>query len=274
MHFYGQIEKILTAADPLAKFEQFYSFYEAYKSGILRPESGDLPAPLVFSRPSFASFCTILAPKETPVRSGISSPEGRAALLHSFAHIEYNAFELALDAVYRFREVPEEFIKDWLEVADDEIRHFLEIRKVLSELETEYGDLPVHQYLFNISLKTTDLPDRMAVVPGHLEAVGLDVNPWISKKFRNMNDPQSERISKILNIILHDETDHVRKGLRWFRWSSDQRNQSSDCPINVIKRIIPESLPLKTPVNREARLMAGFSEKCLSLIEENQLKRL
>jgi len=34
---------------------------------------------------------------------------GRLALLHALAHIEFNAINLALDAAYRFRQMPHEF---------------------------------------------------------------------------------------------------------------------------------------------------------------------
>ena len=40
----------------------------------------------------------------------LSTPAGRAALIHAIAHIEFNAINLALDAVYRFREMPERII--------------------------------------------------------------------------------------------------------------------------------------------------------------------
>jgi len=38
---------------------------------------------------------------------------------------------LAVDAVYRFRDTPLEFKLDWLEVADDEVRHFKMINVIL-----------------------------------------------------------------------------------------------------------------------------------------------
>jgi len=35
----------------------------------------------------------------------LSTTEGRAALIHSLAHIEFNAINLALDAIFRFRDL-------------------------------------------------------------------------------------------------------------------------------------------------------------------------
>ena len=40
-----------------------------------------------------------------------------------------------------------EFYKDWLEVADDEIRHFLMLEELLGELDAKYGDFDVHKNL-------------------------------------------------------------------------------------------------------------------------------
>ena len=48
-------------------------------------------------------------------------------LFHAFAHIELNAVDLALDMASRFTmtQLPVDFYRDWLGVADDEARHFL-----------------------------------------------------------------------------------------------------------------------------------------------------
>src|SRR5215213_9402968 len=39
--------------------------------------------------------------------------EGRAALVHALAHIELNAVDLALDIVWRFPRMPDEFYRQW-----------------------------------------------------------------------------------------------------------------------------------------------------------------
>jgi hypothetical protein len=70
-------------------------------------------------------------PREVPSR-GLGTVEGRAALLHAVAHIEFNAINLALDAAYRFRGMPREFYLDWTGVAADEARHFRLLRARLA----------------------------------------------------------------------------------------------------------------------------------------------
>jgi len=71
---------------------------------------------------------------------------------------------LALDAVYRFRNTPKEFKKDWLKVADDEVRDFKMIESLLGKLGYSYGDFKVHQGLFIAGKKSQNsLIERMAL---------------------------------------------------------------------------------------------------------------
>ena len=46
--------------------------------------------------------------------------ERHRALLHAVAHIEFNAINLALDAVWRFAGLPEAYYRDWFRVAAEE----------------------------------------------------------------------------------------------------------------------------------------------------------
>ena len=50
-------------------------------------------------------------------RRSPASLEGRITLMHAIAHIEFNAIDLAWDAVYRFRGLPDDFYADWVRVA-------------------------------------------------------------------------------------------------------------------------------------------------------------
>ena len=50
----------------------------------------------------------LIAATDVP-RRGIGSREGRAALIHALAHIEFNAINLALDVVWRFANMPPNF---------------------------------------------------------------------------------------------------------------------------------------------------------------------
>jgi len=221
----------------------------------------------IFTKPSYSALCKIVAPKELPKRRDLNSKEGLIALLHSIAHIEYSAIDLALDAVYRFQDMPNEYKKNWLEVASDEIRHFKMIEKLLKELGSFYGDLPVHKSLFEMAYKTNKSAlERMAIIPRYFEASGLDVNPKIINKLKSTK--KTEIISQIidaLDIIYIEEIDHVQKGDKWFKYLCQKKQLE---PISTYKKII-ESFHLKSRANMynvEARKQAGFScDELLSL---------
>ncbi|MEZ4693553.1 MAG: DUF455 family protein [Aliarcobacter sp.] len=92
-------------------------------------------------------FLEIVKPTELPPIKNFKSIEGKKYLVHTILHIEYSAIDLALDAALRFKNMPIQYYKDWLEVADDEIRHFLMLENLLTELNGVYGDFPVHKNL-------------------------------------------------------------------------------------------------------------------------------
>ncbi|XLM22000.1 ferritin-like domain-containing protein, partial [Chromobacterium piscinae] len=136
------------------------------------------------------------------------------ALLHAIAHIEFNAVNLALDAAWRFRDMPDGFVDDWLRVAAEEAGHFRLLQGRLAELGFSYGDFPAHDGLWTMCRKTDhDAMIRMALVPRVLEARGLDVTPGIQRRLAGIGDHASVAV---LDIILRDEIGHVQIGNRWF----------------------------------------------------------
>jgi len=200
---------------------------------------------------------TLVAPKELP-RRRLGSLEGHAALMHSIAHIEFNAINLALDAMYRFQTMPKNYYFDWLGVAGEESFHFQMIREHLAHLGYEYGDFPAHNGLWMTTYETDHDPlVRMALVPRTLEARGLDVTPPMIQKLRSIGD---KRGVEILKILLRDEIGHVEVGTRWFRYLCEQKNLN---PFNQFQYIIENYHhgDLKGPFNYEARQQAGFSDE-------------
>ena len=73
----------------------------------------------------------LVNPRDVPHR-GLGTPEGRAALVHAVAHIEFNAINLALDAAWRFGGLPDDYYADWISVAQDEARHFQMLPRALA----------------------------------------------------------------------------------------------------------------------------------------------
>ena len=197
----------------------------------------------------------LVHPKSVKQRK-LSTLEGRKALLHAVAHIEFNAINLALDAVYRFREMPDAYYGDWLQVAAEEAYHFGLVRERLRELGSDYGDLPAHNGLWEQACKTDyDVMVRMALVPRVLEARGLDVTPGMMARLREVGDTQTVGV---LEIILRDEIGHVRIGSRWFHYCCAQRGLEPD---TTFRQLICDVMhaPLRGPFFTEARLQAGFS---------------
>ena len=193
----------------------------------------------------------------------VSSPTGRAALIHSIAHIEFNAINLALDAVYRFRGLPREYYGDWLKVAAEEAYHFTLLRDHLRSLGYDYGSFSAHNGLWEMAVRTAHDPlVRMALVPRVLEARGLDVTPVLIHKMASGGD---KRAVEILEIILRDEVGHVRIGNHWYTYLCAQRGIE---PMAMFRTLLQEyNAQVRPPFHTEARLAAGFSEEELQALE-------
>ncbi|EEF27595.1 conserved hypothetical protein, partial [Ricinus communis] len=182
--------------------------------------------------------------------------DGRAALLHAIAHIEFNAINLALDAVWRFPGLPRDFYFDWLQVAAEEALHFSLLEAHLRTHGKQYGDFDAHDGLWSMARRTEgDVLARMALVPRTLEARGLDATPPLQAKFAKAGD---QRAVEILAIILRDEVGHVRIGNRWYRHLCQERGLD---PIALYPQLVErfEAPRLRPPFNLDARSAAGFS---------------
>lgn len=205
----------------------------------------------------------LIDPSQVP-RRRLGSQAGRTALIHAIAHIEFNAINLALDAVCRFRDMPQEYYRDWLSVAADEARHFQLLQQRLRELDAEYGDHPAHNGLWEMAEKTTDsCLVRMALVPRVLEARGLDVTPAMMQRLQSVGD---ETTVAILQIILDEEVGHVAIGSRWFSWCCRKQGKEPD---STFLQLLESrySGAVRGPFNRAARLIAGFSPHEMTALE-------
>lgn len=194
--------------------------------------------------------------KQVPSRTPFTL-EGRAALLHAICHIEFNAINLALDAVWRFAGMPADFYTDWLRVAAEEALHFNLLHDHLLTLGFGYGDFDAHDGLWTMCDKTRgDILARMALVPRTLEARGLDATPLIQDKLRKAGDL---RAVEILDIILRDEVGHVAIGNRWFHHLCRERGEDATTVYPQLVRQY-EAPRLRPPFNEAARKAAGFTE--------------
>lgn len=226
----------------------------AWQAGSLSLDD-DLPPPVSIEFPGQPTNLQLVSPVSVPKRK-LHSEAGLIALLHAIAHIEFNAINLAWDAIYRFRTLPKEFYQNWLQVAVEEAQHFSLIRTQLQALGGEYGQLTAHNGLWEMAVTTEqDVMLRMALVPRVLEARGLDATPKIIYKLQQL---QQDKLVAVLNIILHDEIEHVAKGSYWFNYLCAQRGLE---PRATFKHILMQHYrgQIRGPFNIEARLAAGFS---------------
>jgi uncharacterized ferritin-like protein (DUF455 family) len=245
---------ILMCADPDEKCRVVAMSLVDWHEGRLVVVSGsDDPHPVL--EPGRPPRPELVAPHRVPKRS-LATPEGHAALLHAIAHIEFNAINLALDCVVRYRSLPKDFHGGWMEVAAEEALHFAMVRTRLQELGFDYGDFAAHNGLWEMACKTAPDPlARMALVPRVLEARGLDATLPIMAKLKGIGDIASVAI---LARILQDEIGHVALGDRWFRTLCARR--SLDPETTYFELIAAFNAPRpRPPMHESARLAAGFS---------------
>ena len=262
MEFFSEIEKILFTEDYTQKIEQLSKF----KFDKFNHNYQILPL-----KPTYESFCKVVEPKKLP-RRGFSSTIKKASLIHAILHIEYSAIDLALDACYRFRNMPMEFYNDWLEVANDEVRHFKLLNSLLNSIGYKYGDFEVHNSLIEAGMKTNNLIERMAIVPRWLEANGLDANENIIEKLKNYkNDETAHQLIDILYVILEEEIPHVKKGDKWFKWCCEKENlDSEEIYFNTVNKFYKN---IKKPyLNITARKEAGFSCSEIKKLSRNEVE--
>lgn len=266
VNVHGAARAVLAERDIEAKLAGAARLWADWQAGALAC-SDDTGTPL--EQAGIPERPLLQDPRAMPRRQ-LSGAENHAALIHALAHIEFNAINLALDAVQRFAGLPAEFYRDWLRVAAEEAYHFRLLRDHLRGLKTDqarhrdYGDFPAHAGLWEMALKTAHDPlARMALVPRLMEARGLDVTPDIQRKLTGYGDRAG---AAILDIILRDEIGHVAAGDRWFRHLCAARGLEPEAAFRALLTTPGVPRP-RRPFNRAARLAAGFSADELARLD-------
>ena len=262
-------KRCLDAADPAEKLRLTAATWRALCAGELHPDT-DAPAPEPIGAPGRPAKPLLVNARQVPQR-GLGSDEGRAALVHAIAHIEFNAINLAWDAVYRYRGKPDAYYRDWASCANDEARHFAMLTARLQELGHTYGDFAAHDGLWAMAEKTAASDTaRMALVPRVLEARGLDVTPGMIERLRQLGDT---RTVAILEVILREEVVHVAAGTRWYHHCCARDGLD---PLETFFALLRDymGVNLRGPFNLPARREAGFAEpeleRLLALALESQ----
>jgi len=260
---YQRALQCLLEDDILKKCEQTHQLYQKLKSGELNSTPSSIKV-IKIEIPGRPQKPDLIDGKKVP-RRGFGRVEGRAALFHALAHIEFNAINLALDAIYRFQDMPKEYVLDWAKVASEEAYHFQLIADRLKDFNMNYGDLPAHNGLWDMAVRTDfDVMVRMALVPRVLEARGLDVAPKMIEKFNSQGD---QKAVKLLTRILEDEVGHVKIGSYWFKKICQQKQLNHEEKYMELLDKFYVGKP-KGPFNRELRIIAGFSNAEINWLEE------
>ena len=253
--------QLLSMCDPTAKAQAVRTW-----AGTIPPDAPidtqariDEPPGL----PGWPQRPPLVPPAQLPARSAFDAA-GRAALLHAVAHIEFNAIALALDATWRFADLPRAYYLDWARVAGEEALHFTLLQTHLASLGHAYGDFAAHDGLWAMAERTRgDVLARMALVPRTLEARGLDVTPAMREKFARAGDT---RAAEILDVILRDEIGHVAIGNRWYRWLCARMGADPLLAYAQLAQQHHAPRP-RPPFNHEARRAAGFDAAELAALD-------
>lgn len=249
----------LCLSDPVAKAAQARALFAALDDAAIDPAEQFAAPEALPGRPVLPR---LVPAKDVPTRSPFTR-EGRAALLHAVTHIEFNAINLALDAVWRFAGMPVAYYRDWLRVASEEALHFTLLREHLLTLGSDYGAFDAHDGLWAMTQRTAHDPTaRMALVPRTLEARGLDAAPPMQAKLRQAGDL---RAVEILEVILRDEVGHVAIGNHWYRWLCARDGHD---PVALYGALAAryQAPRLRPPFNHAARRAAGFTDAEIALL--------
>ncbi|MCS5710987.1 DUF455 family protein [Candidatus Berkiella aquae] len=258
--FFTQIYQLMMSPCPLTKMKGTRTLYQSF---LENPRITGHETPVTSLIKAGLPACVELVDPKLVSRRSPQTPLGKAALIHAILHIEYNAINIALDALYRFRNMPIDYYHDWLKVAVEEAYHYHLLEQYLTQLGYSYGDFPAHGGLWEMVEKTGyDVMVRMALVPRLLEARGLDVTPDIAARLKAAGDTVAY---EILQIIFQDELGHVSVGNRWYHYLCEQRNLD---PLKTFESLLQKHAPtyLRRPFRVDARKQAGFSENEMALL--------
>lgn len=244
---------VLSTPDPKAKAALTHAAFRAWCAGSLPVGTAAAPdAPARPARPKLVPMKQV----PTLAESLLSLP---AHMLHTLAHIELNAVDLAWDTAVRFSSLsdvlPQQFFADWARVADDESRHLGWCLARLEELGVAYGDEDAHNQLWLGAEATAgDVLDRLVVVPCVQEARGLDAGPRLAARLVGAGDVRS---AAIVRKIAAEEWAHVAVGVSWLRMVCKARSvDPGDAFRDAVVRHVPDGL--KGPFERHARERVGL----------------
>ncbi|CAD8114858.1 unnamed protein product [Paramecium sonneborni] len=180
-------------------------------------------------------------------------------VIHSIAHIEYNAMKSYIDTLVRFiNQVPAQFQKEFKEdlgqIAFEEFQHF----ELVNQL-CQYGSQPVHNNLQKRMMLTMDsLLGRLAILSIVNEGRGMDTGLNLISKLEG-----DIRYEKVIKKIVKEESNHVRIGLKWFERLNDNKN-----PQELFLKIMNKyNIPKNWKINVQKRKQVGFNDQWIQCLQ-------
>jgi len=219
---------------------------------------------IALSQPGRPNDFLVVGPRAVPKRN-LEDKKNRINFLHAIANIELLAIELPALCLLRYGSDNSDFVVTQFKIMADEATHFELLRERLKDFGCDFGNLPVHNGLWDHAWRCESELEHQVLIPCYLEARGLDVSPEFMKKFIEIGDEKSARIMK---IILAEEVGHVKHGLKYLDSRAKEIGLSSD---ELFRKVLTDSfgdkVKSKVPVNENYRKVAGFSENQIRLIK-------
>lgn len=268
----GYATRVLTSPDPREKVRLTNEAAAVWQDKASRMLGGPLGAAALPEQPSRPALPHIVGPGDMPsprdvAADGISHP---IYVLHSLAHVELNAIDLAWDTAIRFGEgMGQSWFDDFLSIAVDESRHFGWLTARLEALGSFYGALPAHRIVWDAAdVSKTSKVERLALGQLCQEARGLDAGPKLAERLVGLGDNSS---ASIVRKIAEEEVAHVRIGVRWFLDECGRIGKEDDAVSMFHEIALRLSNPgaFTPPFNVERRKDAGLDpEWYLPVAEE------
>lgn len=192
-----------------------------------------------------------------PKRKALEADLGRASALHFFANHELLAIEVLARALVIFPEAPKVWRWEALKTIEEEQRHLRMYIARMRQLGLDFGDFPLNDYIWKRGLDTQTFQDFMAFFSLALEGGNLDYSFEYMKVFEDIGDAESARL---MGVILADEVQHVRRGLKVFDRARDAKKSQYQCFEESLIFPMTPARSRGRVIHSKARRAAGFTE--------------
>lgn len=189
--------------------------------------------------------------------ANVNDPKSRGLILHYFANHELLAIEIMALALLRFTDAPAAFRLGIARTILEEQEHLKLYVNRMSELNVEFGDLPLNSFFWR-TMKDIDSPSQYAAAMSMtFEQANLDFALHYEAIFKAAGD---ETTASILRKIHDDEIRHVAHGVIWMQRFHNQESLWTAYNRHLNFPLTPSRA--KGPIfDTEGRRRAGIDEE-------------